>query len=184
MTRPVKGESSPALFSTAHVHREAQLSGCGRYRYSLLRRWADSGGIVTFVMLNPSTADATQDDPTLRRVMGFARAWNLAGVRVVNLYALRSKDPRDLWTSADPVGPDNDEHLTLAATAAVEMGAPLVAAWGSNARPDRIRRVLTLPAMSVGLTCLETTRAGQPRHPLYLPAALRPRPWALQGGPR
>jgi hypothetical protein len=157
------------------VRRAARISDCGQYRYALLRRWSD-GHVATFIMLNPSTADAKQDDPTIRRCVGFARAWGCGAVNVVNLYAWRATNPRELRTVADPVGPENDEHLTRHAMYAAINGWPLVAAWGANGEPSRVAAVLALPGMAA-LTALGTTRAGHPRHPLYLPATARPVPW-------
>jgi hypothetical protein len=156
---------------TEEMKRTAVISPCGRYRYALTRRWG-RGSAVTWVMLNPSTADAERDDPTLRRVTAFSRAWGFSALSVVNLYAYRATDPRDLFTAADPVGPDNDAHV-LRATAE---STRTVAAWGAHARPDRIASVLTLLGIR-GLTALALTASGQPRHPLYLRADLTPRLW-------
>lgn len=156
----------------------AVLSDCERYRYSLTRRWAD-GPTAVALMLNPSTADALSDDPTIRRLAGkngFARHWGCGALLVVNLYAWRATDPTELWTADDPVGPENDAHLCAAATIAADTGGPLVGAWGANAKPDRIAAVLALPGMDQ-LTALAVTKAGQPRHPLYLKAELTPQPW-------
>jgi hypothetical protein len=130
-----------------------------------------------FVMLNPSTADAHHNDPTIRRCLRYAQDWNCGALMVANLYAWRATDPNDLWTADDPVGPQNDAHLYAAATIAAESGGPLVGAWGANARPDRIAAVLALPGMD-RLTALAVTKAGQPKHPLYLKADLIPQPWA------
>lgn len=150
----------------------AILSDDGLYRYWLERRWGD-GAAVTFVMLNPSTADATQDDPTIRRCIGYAKAWGYNSLVVVNLYALRSTDPKGLWTADDPVGPDNNNWIQLAACGAYISNAPLVAAWGANAKPNRVADVRSLSRMD-RLSALGLTKAGQPKHPLYLKADLRP----------
>lgn len=150
----------------------AIISECGRYRYWLTREWGE-GPLVTFVMLNPSTADAEQDDPTIRRCMGYARSWGYDGITVVNLYALRSTDPRQLWRADDPIGPSNDQYLTTAAMRAALDDAPIVAAWGANARSDRVLAVRALRCMD-RLSVLALTKAGTPRHPLYLRADLRP----------
>lgn len=155
--------------------RDAVISLCGRYRYRLTRQWAN-GPTATFIMLNPSTADALTDDPTIRRCLAYARAWDCGSLTVVNLYAWRATDPRQLWTVEDPVGPDNDSHLVEAAQAAGRTGAPLVAAWGANAKTDRIAQVLSLTGMGA-LTALDVTTTGQPKHPLYLRADLTPKPW-------
>lgn len=162
------------------VRRTARLSADGLYRYSLVRRWATDGPPAQFVMLNPSTADAELDDPTIRRCVGFARALGCAGIVVVNLYAYRATKPADLWRAEDPVGPQADEFLAIVARRAVVEGAPLVAAWGANAKPERVAQALeVLEERGAGrlLTALGTTKAGQPRHPLYLPATATPTPW-------
>ena len=115
----------------------AILSPCGRYRYRLERdlgALTATRGAVAFIMLNPSTADATTDDPTIRRCIGYARAWGYARLIVGNAYAWRSTDPAGLWTAGPgPVGPDNDQHLEQIARDA----EPVVCAWGANIKPDR-----------------------------------------------
>lgn len=143
-----------------------------RYRYRLWRRWAD-GGLAVFVMLNPSTADAERDDPTIRRCAGFARAWGFGGMTVVNLFALRATDPARLHRARDPVGRDNDRHIAAAAAG----GDLVVVAWGVHGGlRERDRAVLDLLAASRP-RCLGLTRGGHPRHPLYLPARTRCRPF-------
>lgn len=166
-----------ALFDIeSPMRRAAVISDCGRYRYRLGRAWDDTLPAATFVMLNPSTADADVDDPTIRRCIGFARTWGCGSLVVVNLYAWRATDPRELLTTDDPVGPNNYAHLTAEAMVAADSGAPLVAAWGANAQPERIAQVLALPGMD-RLAALALTKSGQPRHPLYLKADLKPQPW-------
>lgn len=159
-----------------HVGRAAQLSADGLYRYGLVRRWG-MGPPATFVMLNPSTADAEQDDPTIRRCITFARAMGAGALHVLNLYAYRATKPADLWRAEDPVGPENDSYLTRHALACRAQGRPLIAAWGAHAKPDRVAAVLELPGMAAALTALGVTKAGAPRHPLYLPATARPESW-------
>lgn len=153
----------------------AHISSCGRYRYMLRRSWSGDPRAV-FVMLNPSTADALQDDPTIRRCIGFAKAWGCGGLWVGNLYAYRATNPRDLWTVDDPVGPDNDLWL---ASCALGVAGPVVAAWGAHARPDRVDAVRRLPGMG-SLEALGVTTAGAPRHPLYLPKAAQLAPWPTE----
>jgi hypothetical protein len=160
--------------------RTASLSDDGRYRYTLTRSWGgELDELQTFVMLNPSTADAEVDDPTIRRCVGFARALGASGILVVNLYAFRATRPADLWRAADPVGPHNDAVLTSVLSG---RGRPVIAAWGANARPDRVDRFLQLARNAGGrrpVTALGVTKAGAPRHPLYLPASARPVPLNL-----
>ena len=105
--------------------RRAVLSECGSYRYALTREWAD-GKCVAWLMLNPSTADADIDDPTIRRCIGFARQWGYGRLVVVNLFALRATDPRVLVRNADPVGSKNDFYIAKAMKEAQEV----ICAWG------------------------------------------------------
>lgn len=161
------------------MQRGADISPCGRYRYTLWRKWGP-GGTVQFVGLNPSTADATLDDPTIRRCIGFARAWGFGGLMMTNLFAWRATDPRDMKAAADPVGPDNNGTLSAA-----YLNASLtVAAWGAHGtylgRDAVVRRMLPR------LHYLRLTKDGHPGHPLYLPASLRPVEWVTPntGGQR
>jgi hypothetical protein len=146
----------------------AVLSDCGRYRYALGRDTGVLGaeGTVLFVMLNPSTANGVDNDPTIRRCIRFAATWGFAHLTVANAYALRSTDPRCLWHASDPVGPDNDRWLRQLSGA-----DQAIAAWGTHIRPDREQRVLDLLGLSpTPVHCLGVTRDGHPRHPLYLDA--------------
>lgn len=149
----------------------AVVSDDGRYRYTLSRDTGVLGaeGTVLFVMLNPSTADATEDDPTIRRCLGFARDWGYARLLVGNLYAYRATDPRQLLRATDPVGVENDHWLDWLAQRANEV----IVAWGGLAQPydDRARRVLELVEFQCGTAyCLGQTKALHPRHPLYVRA--------------
>lgn len=158
------------------TEKGARISECGAYRYTLTRDWPVVGdaGKAVFVMLNPSTADARVDDPTIRRCIGFADSWGCSGLIVANLYALRSPKPRDLWRHADPVGPENDNVLRDLA----REHSAIVCAWGGNAKDDRVQRFVEIIDDAGGeLLCLATTKAGAPRHPLYLRADLSPIPW-------
>ncbi len=142
----------------------AIISSCGLYRYQLERGQLPR---LAFIMLNPSTADATQDDPTIRRCMGFAKRFKCDGIEVMNLYALRATNPKDLWTATDCVGPENDAHLIDLA----QRHRIGIIAWGNNAqagRADDVIRLLTANGMS--LYAMGWTKSKQPRHPLYLPA--------------
>ena len=94
---------------------DAVISDCGKYRYRLTRKWG-YGRPCGFIMLNPSTADALHDDPTIRRCVGFAKAWGCGALIVVNLFAVRATSPREMMRADDPVGPENKEHVQRAAT--------------------------------------------------------------------
>jgi hypothetical protein len=152
------------------MDRGAYISPCGRYRYSLWRQWAP-GPMVMFVGLNPSTADARLDDPTIRRCIGFARAWGYCGLMMTNLFAWRSTDPRGMLEADDPTGPDNDRVLLTAHAKA----AVTIAAWGCHGthggRHNAVR------AMLPRLHYLRLTKDGHPGHPLYLPVSLLPVEW-------
>ena len=148
--------------------RGAELSACGDYRYSLWRSWAD-GPRMLWVMLNPSTADANADDPTIRKCIGFARRNNFPGIEVVNLFAWRATDPRELRLSCDPVGPRNDTCIREA----VDRAATIVFAWGGFQWPrvaPRGREVADMIRLRSRLTpmCFRCTGNGAPRHPLML----------------
>lgn len=139
---------------------------------------------VAFVGLNPSTADETQDDPTVRRCIGFARSWGFERMVMLNLFALRSTDPRALRKHPDPVGPLNDEWL-IEETRKADM---VVCAWGTNGafipqgkhaamlRCDfmHLRLASLVPEK---LRVLGLTKGGHPKHPLYLRADTEPVPW-------
>jgi hypothetical protein len=143
----------------------AVLSDDGVYRYTLSRRW-DAGPGVLWIMLNPSTADAANDDPTMRRCIGFTRAWGFSALTVVNLFALRATNPADLYRHPDPIGPVNDAHIVTQA----QRHDLAVAAWGTHGdhqnRAAYVRRLVD----GIQLRCLGTTRGGHPRHPLYVRA--------------
>lgn len=148
------------------------------YRYLLHRRLPGGSGCGVWVMLNPSTADHRADDPTLRRCVGFAGRWGLAALVVVNLYAWRTSDPRELWRADDPVGVHNDACLRAVLRLAGARRWRVVCAWGGQARPERIEILRTMLAEAeVTGWALGTTRGGQPRHPLYVPYEAPLRAW-------
>jgi hypothetical protein len=141
--------SDTATFSTDRV-----------YRYHLGRSWSPGGKRMNFVMLNPSTADAFNDDATIRRCVGFSAAGKFGSLVVTNLFAFRSTDPRGLRQAEDPIGPDNDAAILDAAHC-----ADLVVAMLTDA--------------GVELHVLRLTKAGHPGHPLYVPASTTPEPWTV-----
>jgi hypothetical protein len=152
--------------------RTAEVSPDGRYRYALRRTWAP-GPQMLWVLANPSSADASSDDPTLRRCVRFARDHGCGGLAVVNLWAWRATDPRTLTTVADPVGPDNDRWITRLGR---QVDGPVVLGWGVQASPARVASVLGLLG-GRPKHCLGHTRAGHPRHPLYVRAETRLSRW-------
>lgn len=145
----------------------AVFSSCGRYRYVLSRRWSEAPNQVVWIMLNPSKADATHDDPTIRRCISFSQRWGYGGMIVANLFALCATCPMDLLPAADPVGSDNDRHIAQLCAGSKR---DVVAAWGTHPlAQSRARHVSTL--IGDKISCLGTTRDGCPRHPLYISAA-------------
>lgn len=143
---------------------QADFSPCGVYRYTLRRQWLIGEGTVLWVMLNPSTADASQDDPTIRRCIGFSKAWGYQGLTVANIFALRSTDPKKLLAIDDPIGPDNDTWLERLVSKGHDR---VVAAWGARGG-ERGLQVAELLSRHADVHCLGITKGGQPRHPLYL----------------
>lgn len=150
--------------------RRASLSRCQTYRYSLTREWSN-GRTVAVIGLNPSTADSTIDDPTVRRCVGFAYSWGFARLVIVNLFAYRSRHPERLASVDDPIGPMNDRCLRRV----VEIADLTLVAWGNRGGfLDRDRALLAwLPEPH----CLGVTSQGFPRHPLYVPASAEPIPF-------
>lgn len=162
----------------AEIRRTARFSGCQTYRYRLGREWS-AGRPLLFVLLNPSTADYRDDDPTIRRCMRFAHAEGYPGIDVVNLFAYRATAPEDLFASGCRVGARNDQEIAEAARGA----AAVCLGWGAHGgRPEveeRVQVVLPLlrQAFPHELQCLRITRGGHPQHPLYLPSACRLQPF-------
>lgn len=156
----------------------AILSPCGKYRYTLEREVSPfSTTACLFVMLNPSTADAEADDPTIRRCMNYALDWGHGTLLVGNLFAFRTPYPRELAIEADPVGPDNGVHLqTLLRRADM-----VVCGWGSNVPKSYASVVDGLFAIAEGLSRplhhLRLNADGSPNHPLYLRNGLQPIRW-------
>lgn len=155
----------------------------GEYRYTLERSgWMGGSGRLCWVMLNPSTADDTADDPTIRRVIRFTRDHGYEALIVVNLFALRSTDPDQLPHHQDPIGPHNTDTIR----AAIAYSSNVVCAWGSwlatTAAAGRLVRLPVTDYIRADLKqplCLGTTKHGMPRHPLYVPAATRLQPYQL-----
>ena len=154
----------------AAMETSAVLSHCRQYRYALTRKWAD-GPQALFVMLNPSTADESVDDPTIGRCIAFAKSWGFGSLSVGNLFALRTPDPGQLMRHSSPIGDKNDQWLQrLQETASLT-----VAAWGNSGRFHNrgaaVAQILSKPH-TLGLTKL-----GEPRHPLYVHSATKPIQW-------
>ena len=171
------------LFDCSRIHRYADISDCGRYRWWLRRSWklwkdgehVQGKGVCCFVMLNPSTADGLMDDPTIRRCIGFAMDWGYDALSVRNLFPWRATDPKELLGKERSVvtggGPGNAE-LLAAASADI-----IVIAWGAKVPYDRDLEAMEMFRRNFPdkpLYCLGKTKHGHPRHPLYVKADTEP----------
>lgn len=155
-------EPAPDLF----LEKDAVISDCTRYRYLLRRTWDHGKPRVLIVMLNPSTADAQIDDPTIRSCVRLSKGLGYGGFEVVNLFALRATDPAELSKAADPIGPRND--ITI--EGAISRCDLAICAWGAHQmaenRARSVRSLLRLHRPAV--FCLGKTKSGAPKHPLYI----------------
>lgn len=163
--------------------RSAEISACGKYRYVLRRLLTgnpeNERRKIAWIMLNPSTADATKDDPTIRRVVDFSRRWEFDDISVYNLFAYRATDPTALSKIDDPIGPENESYLDE-----IPPTVPVVAAWGMKAPIEQygfwIHKVMTaLSCHRGGAYHLGLTTNGQPRHPLMLPKSTELQNWRI-----
>lgn len=153
----------------------AEYSDCERYRYSLTRVWDSAGHRAAFVMLNPSTATEIQNDPTVERCERRARALGFGSFQVTNIFAWRDTDPRAMRAAPDPVGPGNDRAIL----AALGWADQVICAWGAHgahlgrgAAVETMLRATGKPLFTLGLT-----KAGHPKHPLYIGYGEQPAPW-------
>lgn len=160
----------------------AMFSACRTYRYVLGREWPNDGAqsseVLTWCMLNPSTADETELDPTLRRCAAFSRAWGYAGFYVINAYAYRATDPKDLprddgVLNAWAIGPHNDELIRFWSA-----GRDIVVGWGVGCHVDRAHFMGRALAGANRVDCLGTNKDGSPKHPLYIAASTQRQPWS------
>lgn len=148
----------------------ADISSCGTYRYILWRKWDDGAQSLPFIMLNPSTADASEDDPTIRRCIGFAKREGYGGIIVANVFAFRATSPEDMKAADDPVGPQNDDYLRELAELSVIYNKPIVCAWGAHGGEQAQHVMRLLSNHNARCVALGLTASGQPRHPLYMKA--------------
>lgn len=153
----------------------AVISDCGQYRYRLWRTWDEGKPALCFIMLNPSTADAQKNDPTVERCQRRARRLGFGGLQVLNIFALRSTNPSALYTHANPWGPENDAHIF----AVCKTAGMVVAAWGVHGllyrRAESLR--VALAYNEIKLHHLGLTKEGAPRHPLYVGYGVQPEVW-------
>jgi hypothetical protein len=155
------------------MEKKALLSDCTKYRYWLSRIWQPEKPILSFIMLNPSTADAYTDDPTIRRCISFAGGYGYGGIQVLNLFAFRATNPNELKVTNDPIGPDNEAILYDRC-----INTSIVFAWGTKGTlMDQDKKVLILLKDFPNIFCLKRTKAGHPQHPLYIPSNVNLSPW-------
>lgn len=170
------------------MKRETIFSSDRKYRYTLWRSWAGNGDFfkmdvkngqqpsyVQFVGLNPSTADETKDDPTIRRCIGFAKSWGYGAMCMTNIFAFRATDPNVMKREQDPVGMGNDTHILNCANAA----GIIVAGWGNHGEHNDRSNWVKKMFFDCGLKLhhLGLTSTNQPKHPLYLRADTKPTLW-------
>lgn len=164
----------------------ATFSACNRYRYVLWREWG-SGPWCNFIMLNPSTADAEVNDPTIERCVRRAQTLGCGALYVTNAFALRSTDPKALYAEADPVGPENDEAIRRT----IGLCSLIICGWGEHCEKVRKGRADQIVAMirhdGREPKALAINSSGAPKHPLYVGYAVQPQPFgrhALEGDDR
>jgi len=157
------------------AHSTAVYSDCENYRYSLTRIWDTGAEKALFIMLNPSTATEVQNDPTVERCERRARTLGFGGFRVTNIFAWRDTDPKAMRAAADPIGPGNDAAILESCTWANS----IICGWGTHgahlnrgSQVESMLRTTGLPLFHLGLS-----KAGHPKHPLYIAYAEQPRPW-------
>ncbi len=148
------------------MKKHAILSEDNKYRYQLSRIWDEEKPMILFIMLNPSTADANIDDPTIRRVTNFAKSWGYGGLYVGNLYAFRSTDPNILQKVDNPIGTDNIQYIK----SLIGLTEKVIYAWGNNRKePEWLSNLVDNPY------CIDISKKGIPKHPLYLKGNLLPK---------
>jgi hypothetical protein len=162
--------------------RGAHISDCGTYRYRLWREWDRSLPTLAFLMLNPSTADHLTDDPTITRCMSRAVAGKFGRLEVANLFPLRATNPDELLTHADPLGPRNTADGAL--MDAIDRASMVICAWGAHqaaaARATDLTHIFGIVGMRDKLCHLGLNKDGSPKHPLYIAASTRPKPFSME----
>ena len=156
-----------------NIIKSAVFSPCRKYRYSLSRTWDINQKIILFIGLNPSTADETNEDPTIRRCLFYSSRWGFGGLIMVNLFAFRATLPKDLKNSKHPVGRDNNQFIIHAHKEA----SITIAAWGNDGdlynRDQEVLEIISNPM------CLKVNKTGQPAHPLYQKKDIKPKPYSI-----
>ena len=153
------------------MKKTAILSEDRKYRYILQRTWDASKPAVMFIGLNPSTADETEDDPTIRRCVNFSKNWGYGTMYMVNLFAFRSTKPQKLYNVADPIGKANDSYIEEYSKKVEK----IIACWGSHG--SYMNRSKVIRELIPSLECFKINKNGEPRHPLYLSRNQKTKPY-------
>lgn len=155
----------------------AEFSACRIWRYQLWRRWDEALPMMNVIGLNPSTADETKDDPTIRRCIGFARDWGFGSLYMTNLFAYSATLPKDMKKATAPTGPENDQWIIKTA----EMSGLVIAAWGRDGGFRERDRIVCHLLAGHNLRCFRISeKTGRPEHPLYLPSELKTIPYSIK----
>ncbi len=156
----------------------AVFSDCEAYRYLLTRVWDATGRKALFIMLNPSTADEVKNDPTVERCERRARALGFGAFRVCNIFAFRATDPKVMRAASDPVGPQNDAAILESC----DWADQVVCAWGTHGAHLERGAAVTALLKDRGVACyhLGLSKAGHPKHPLYIAYTQQPEPWQIE----
>jgi hypothetical protein len=171
------GNSASVIGNLAPKLGNAMFSPCRTHRYVLYRDWLAGRDLrrLMVIGLNPSTADEFANDPTVTRCCNFAKGWGFSGLVMTNLFSYRATDPACIKAAAHPTDTENDRWLLQEAAAA----GLVIAAWGVHG--SHLDRAAQLTSMlrnaGIELHCLGTTKAGDPRHPLYMPRDCQPVVW-------
>lgn len=154
------------------MNKDTIFSPDRKYRYTLWRFWDSNPNFCMFIGLNPSTADETLDDPTIRRCIGFSKAWGYGAYCMTNLFGYRATDPKVMKQQSDPNGEDNIQHILRCASQA----SIILAAWGNHGSylNQDLAVINALKSIKVNVHHLGLTKENQPKHPLYLKKDLRP----------
>lgn len=138
-----------------------------RFRYALWRFWQPSDDKLLFIGLNPSTANDIKDDPTIRRLIGFAKSWGFGGIFAGNLFSLVTANPDVLWHSSSPEQPNDPNDTAIKRMS--KLSTKVMVGWGNEGRNAGTRPKEVLALVGEPVFCIKTTMAGEPGHPLYMP---------------
>lgn len=152
------------FFPKLAITSSARFNSTRTHRYSLWRIWNENIKPLVVIGLNPSTADEYENDPTVSKCIVWAREWGFGGLIMLNIFAYRATDPKEMKRHPEPVGEDNNKHILKHC----ERAGLILCAWGNDgAFRDRAKEVLAL-LESFDLYCMGTNQDGSPKHPLYL----------------